>query len=61
MDELDPIYFRITAPHFCAGGSAVADRVTSAAPILRWMLGKQWTAMKAYCARKGWTVEEEDR
>ena len=58
VGKLESRRFRVTAPHFCAGGTIIDHRVAIAAPILTWMLGKGWTSMKAYCLRKGWKVEE---
>lgn len=51
-------WFRITAPHLCAG-LAVNDRlrVIEAAPILSWTLGKSVDELARYCLRKGWTME----
>lgn len=48
---------RIVAPHFVAGLILnEAERVTHAAPILRYMVG--WTAprVRAFVALKGWTA-----
>lgn len=44
---------RITAPHFVAGIVRGGD----CAPILRYMRGWTLREIRAYCARKGWTVE----
>lgn len=46
---------RVEAPHFVAG---IIPR-DLAAPILKWMVERQWSEEKirAYCARKGWKVE----
>lgn len=44
---------RITAPHFVAGivqGGMVA-------PIIKYMKGWTLREIRAYCERKGWTVE----
>lgn len=32
--------WQVTAPHFCAGIVTTGDRVTEAAPILRWTIGR---------------------
>lgn len=45
---------RISARHFTAG-IIPGGR---AAPILRYMLPWTIDKIRAYCARKGWTVEE---
>lgn len=44
---------RISAPHFVAG----IVRGGQVAPIIRYMKGWTLAQIKAYCERKGWTVE----
>jgi len=52
---------RVRAPHFIAG--AVWREIDGqwqcirAAPILRWMLGKDSATVAAYLRRKGWAWE----
>ena len=46
--------WQITAPHFCAGLVVVDGRVTVAAPILKWSIGRDWPWVRDYCKRKGW-------
>ncbi len=45
---------RVVAPHFVAALVVVADRVTTAAPILAYMRGWTGDRVRAYVARKGW-------
>jgi len=42
---------------FCAGGVMVNYCVITAAPILRWSLGRDWARVEDYCADKGWVLE----
>jgi hypothetical protein len=50
---------RIVAPHFVAG--VVVDESTrmiiTAAPILRWSLGKHAGFLVKYCKKKNWSIE----
>lgn len=48
---------QITAPHFCAGLVLADNRVTEAAPILRYMIGWPITRVWLYCHKKRWTYE----
>jgi hypothetical protein len=50
---------QITAPHFVAG----IDPLVRAAPILHWMLTRNWTErqIRAYCYGKGWSIERVPR
>jgi len=48
--------FQITAPHFCAGLISNARRVTKAAPILRWAVGKPMMQITQYCRSKKWNI-----
>jgi len=49
---------RITAPHFVAGlvWCSKTDRVTEAAPILKYMHGWSRERVSTYCTRKGWAA-----
>lgn len=48
---------QITAKHFCAGIVLdEADKVTEAAPIVRYMTGWNRDRVRAYCTSKGWAV-----
>ena len=40
---------------FCAGLLVSGNRVVTAAPILRWALGKQWTHVSSECALRHFT------
>lgn len=44
---------RISAPHFVAGIVRGGD----VAPIIKYMKGWTLPQIRAYCARKGWSVE----
>lgn len=49
---------RIVAPHFTAGVVLDArDRVTTCAPIVRYMRDWHMRAVLAYCQRRGWRAE----
>lgn len=47
---------RVEAPHFVAGAiwKGPPWRCTEAAPILRWMVGKNADEVRDYLTRKGW-------
>lgn len=50
---------RIVAPHFVAGLDVDdTGRVTKAAPIIGWMVGKTLAYVSSYCGRKGWRIAE---
>ena len=55
------VTLRVEAPHFVAG--AIFERApdgwrcVEAAPILRWMLGKDGPAIGHYLQRRGWPYE----
>ena len=46
--------WRIEAPHFVAGLIVKNDRITEAAPILRWAIVRSWSKTKVYMKGKGW-------
>ena len=48
--------FRVSAPHFVAGGIAVDGVCVDAAPIIRWMVGKRTGWLVDYCRRKRWSI-----
>jgi hypothetical protein len=48
---------RITAPHFVAGVVLLNDRVSTCAPILRYMYGWDEVKIRRYCSKKHWNVE----
>lgn len=50
--------FRAVAPHFVAGILVTGDRCVSAAPILKWTLGKRIWEIEAYCFSKGWHLQD---
>ena len=45
---------RVTAPHFCAGLIVEGGRCVTAAPILKWAIGKDADYLSRYFRRKGW-------
>lgn len=45
---------RVDAPHFCAGFILKDGRVTEAAPILAWTVGRDPDYLRGYFKRKGW-------
>lgn len=47
---------RVVAPHFVAGMILRDDTIVSAAPILRWTIGKRRVWLSRYFRRKGWTA-----
>lgn len=48
--------WRVVAPHFCAGLITRDDVVVDAAPILGWTIGRTRAELRAYFARKRWSV-----
>jgi hypothetical protein len=46
----------IDAPHFYAGIVLVDDKVTRAAPIVKYMRGWSRDKVRTYCQSKGWHV-----
>lgn len=46
----------IEAPHFFAGAFVRDGKVYNAAPIIRWMIGKDMDYIKSYCDKKNWTM-----
>lgn len=49
------ILIQIEAPHFVAGLEATEEgKIVSAAPILRWAIGKNINSLAEYFGRKGW-------
>lgn len=49
--------WQITAPHYCAGLIVEDGKVTQAAPILKWSIGKSWREVKKYLIAKGYHGE----
>lgn len=47
------LFYSIDSGYFCAGLIVFDDHVTMAAPILKWTLGKPWSQIEAWCAKKG--------
>jgi hypothetical protein len=47
-------FIRIEAPHFVAGAVIENGRVTTAAPIIRYMQGQSIEWVMGYCLKKGW-------
>ena len=54
-------WYQVTAPHFCCGiKSGTNEKITEAAPILKWSIGKHIKWFKFYCKKKGWTILKLD-
>lgn len=47
---------RVIAPHFVAGLIVTKDKVTEAAPILSWAIGKNAIWCFQYFKKKGWST-----
>jgi hypothetical protein len=52
------VIFQVSAPGFTAGLVVEGDKVVSAAPILRYMVG--WTNARAvtYCLGRSWVIHK---
>lgn len=46
----------VRAPHYCATLVTRDGVCREAAPILRWAIGKRWSYLSSYFARKGFEV-----
>jgi hypothetical protein len=49
--------YQIRAPHFTAGVVLMGDRVQTAAPIVRYMIGWHIDRVRGYCTHKRWSVD----
>lgn len=49
--------YQIHAPHFCAGVVVRDGRVTAAAPIVRWAIGKNWRWCRDYFDGRNWSYQ----
>lgn len=47
---------QVKAPHFTAGFVSDGARVTEAAPILKYLIGKTEAWARHYLKQKGWTA-----
>ncbi len=47
---------QVRAPHFTAGFVSDGTRVTEAAPILKYLIGKTEAWARHYLKQKGWTA-----
>lgn len=47
---------QVKAPHFTAGFVSDGTRVTEAAPILKYLIGKTEAWARHYLKQKGWTA-----
>jgi len=54
----DDRLWQITAPHFCAGIIESGGRVTTAAPIIGYMISKPMAWVHRYCTGKRWMLEK---
>lgn len=63
MNTIDGPFFRISAPHFVAGGELRPKMdsryliVVEAAPIIKYMEGWQSYKVEEYCRKKNWKIE----
>lgn len=48
--------YQVTLPYLCAGLTAEAGVIYSAAPILHWTIGKRLSAVITWAERKGGTL-----
>ena len=48
--------YQVTTPWMCAGMEVERGRVTRAAPILRWAVGKELSYLGAWCKRKRYSL-----
>jgi hypothetical protein len=55
------ILYQITSPYYCAGITVENGKVVSAAPILRWTIGREWENIKRGFLQKGFKVTEVSR
>ena len=53
----DNLFMRIVAPYFVAGVIVEESVVIKAAPIVGWMIGKNWGYCKFWAQKKGFQVE----
>lgn len=51
------VAYQITAPHFTAGIETKGGKVTTAAPIVHYMVGWGYRQVFGYCSRKKWKLE----
>ena len=50
------VIFQISAPDLCAGVVVRGGIVREAAPILCWVIGKEWGTVQAWAERKGYRI-----
>jgi hypothetical protein len=55
--------YQATTRYFCCGLEVESGRVMSAAPIIKWMIGKSLADVESWLRRKGGKLEKvsEDR
>ena len=53
---IDTNTYQVTTPHFCAGAIFNGYECVEAAPIIRWMVGKDFYEIDAYCKRNKWKI-----
>ncbi len=51
------MWWRIEAPHMCAGFRVSSGIVVEVAPIIHWMLGKSFSYIQSWAHRKGYTLQ----
>lgn len=50
--------YQISAPYYTAGLVIENEKCTLAAPIIKWMIDKEFDVIKEYCNRKKFKIEE---
>lgn len=50
--------FRVEANYFTAGFIIERGLCVKAAPIIRWMIGREYGRIYNYCISKGWVIRE---
>lgn len=50
--------WRVETPRFCAGLYMIGDRIDHAAPIIKWLIGKDREFLHGVAKRCGWVLHE---
>lgn len=50
------VLFRIDSLYFCAGGEIIGEKVSLAAPIIKYMVGWSQDRLIDYCHKKKWEI-----
>jgi len=54
MNRTSITTIQITSHYFCAGIIIIEGMCREAAPIIKWMVGKEYSYLRNYCFRKNW-------